>query len=177
MPSLRYPRGSEWRKWDLHVHTPFSALHSGFGSDFEEYAKVLFQRAVEKGIAAIGVTDYFSIEGYKRLRAVLNDQVRLEALIGADVAIKAREILLLPNIEFRTSVIIVRSSGQDSRVNFHVMFSDDVEPDVIEEHFLRELKFTAESNPDSPDERWSMTLANLESLGKKLKVIAAKLIL
>jgi hypothetical protein len=34
-----FPRGSEWRRWDLHVHTPFSALNNGFGDDFEAYAK------------------------------------------------------------------------------------------------------------------------------------------
>ena len=90
-------------------------------------------------------------------------------LVGAEVATTARQILLLPIIEFRTSVIIARPDGHDSRVNFHVIFSDDVTPDVIEDHFLRELKFTAESNPNSPDERWSLTSANLESLGKKLK--------
>ncbi len=65
MSNPRYPRGSEWRRWDLQVHTPFSALNNGFGSNFDQYAKLLLERAVEKGIAAIGVTDYFSIEAYK----------------------------------------------------------------------------------------------------------------
>ena len=164
MSSPKYPLGSEWRKWDLQIHTPYSALNNGFGSDFKMYAKTLFERAVERGIAAIGVTDYFSIDGYKQLRALVNDVAQLEALVGVEVATKARQILLLPNIEFRTSVLV-----NDSRVNFHVIFSDDIAPEVIEEHFLRELKFTAESDPDSPDERWSLTPANLESLGKKLK--------
>lgn len=169
MDSPKYPRGSEWRKWDLQVHTPYSALNNGFGDDFDAYAKVLFEQAVKKKIAAIGVTDYFSIEGYRRLKALVEDAARLQALVGADVADEAHEILLLPNIEFRTSVIIARQNGESSRVNFHVIFSDSIDPDAIEEHFLRELKFTAESNPDSQDERWSVTVPNLESLGKRLK--------
>ena len=169
MSTPKYPRGSEWRRWDLEVHTPFSALNNGFGGDFDAYAKTLLECAVEKKIAAIGVTDYFSIEGYKRLKALLDDKTRLDTLVGTDVAAKAQAILLLPNIEFRTSVIITRLNGQDSRVNFHVIFSDEIDPDVIEEHFLRELKFTAESNPNSLDERWSLTLVNLEDLGKRLK--------
>lgn len=169
MDSPKYPRGSLWRKWDLQVHTPFSALNNGFGNDFDAYAKALFEQAVKKEIAAIGVTDYFSIEGYKQLKALVADAARLDALVGVEVANKAREILLLPNIEFRTSVIIARHEGETSRVNFHVLFADGVEPDVIEEHFLRELRFTAESNPDSQDERWSVTNANLENLGRTLK--------
>src|ERR1039458_9904829 len=103
MANPRYPRGSEWRRWDLHVHTPFSALNNGFGTDFDQYAKLLLERAVEKDIAAIGVTDYFLIEGYKRLITLVSDGARLEALVGAEVAAKAQQILLLPNIELRAS--------------------------------------------------------------------------
>jgi ABC-type lipoprotein export system ATPase subunit len=169
MDRPKNPRGSEWRKWDLHVHTPFSALNNGFGDDFDTYAKVLLGRAIETGTAAIGMTDYFSIEGFKRLKSLINDSGQMETLLTPEVAARARGILILPNIEFRTSVIIARPNGEDSRVNFHVIFSDDIDPQIIEEDFLRDLKFTAESNPDSPDERWSLTLANLAVLGKKLK--------
>lgn len=169
MSSPKYPRGSEWRKWDLQVHTPFSALSNGFGDDFDQYAKILLQKAVEQNIAAIGVTDYFSIEGYKRLRKLVSENDELEKLVGTEVAKRAQDILLLPNIELRTSVIITRPNGKDSRVNFHLIFCDDIEPSAIEDHFLREIKFTAESNPGHPDERWSLSFTNLENLGKKLK--------
>jgi tRNA U34 5-methylaminomethyl-2-thiouridine-forming methyltransferase MnmC len=114
-------------------------------------------------------TDYFSIEGFKLLKALRADRSRLEALLGADAAAKAQAILLLPNIEFRTATIITRPNGQESRVGFHVVFSDDVDPAVIEEDFLRELRFTAESDPNSQDEQWSVTRKNLEQLGRRLK--------
>ena len=57
------------------------------------------------------------------------------------------------------------------RANFHVIFSkcETSTRTAIEEHFLRELKFTAEASPGDPDERWSLTLGNLEDLGQKLK--------
>jgi predicted ATPase len=169
MSESKYPRGSEWRKWDLQVHTPFSALNNGFGSNSEEYTKILFRRALEKNIVAIGVTDYFSIEGYKKLKELQGNHGKLQSVIGEELATQAQHILLLPNIELRTSVIIKRPDGTDSRVNFHVIFSDEVEIDAIEEHFFRELKFTAQANPGNPDERWSLTLENLQALGKKLK--------
>ncbi len=169
MTSTRFPTGSEWRKWDLQVHTPYSALNNGFGSDFRIYGKTIFERAIAKEIAAIGVTDYFSIEGYKKLKDLRNNRSELLYLLGTSVAAKAHEILLLPNIEFRTSVIIARPGGKTSRVNLHVLFSEDIDPEDIEEHFLREIKFTAESNPGNTDERWSVTLNNLENLGRRLK--------
>ncbi len=57
--TIRYPRGSEWRRWDLHLHTPSSALNNGFGDDFDSYARQLLERAVAEEIAVVGVTDYF----------------------------------------------------------------------------------------------------------------------
>lgn len=168
MNPKNFPRGSEWRKWDLQVHTPFSALNNGFGSDFEAYAKSIIEKASADNIAAIGVTDYFSIEGYSMLRKLLSDEARLNAL-GTNLADQAKQILFIPNIEFRTSIIVRDLKGADSRVNFHVLFSDDVTVEDIDEHFLRELKFTAEANPDGRDEKWPVTIRNLEALGKRLK--------
>jgi energy-coupling factor transporter ATP-binding protein EcfA2 len=169
MPDIKYPRGSEWRKWDLQVHTPYSALNNGFGDDFDAYARIMITRAVERRISAIGVTDYFVIEGYKRLINLLADNSRLVALVGPEIAGAAAQILLLPNIELRASVIVRNPDGEDRRVNFHVLFSNEIEPEEIEEHFLRELKFTAEARPAASDDQWSLTVANLQALGAKLK--------
>lgn len=174
MSPLAYPRGSEWRKWDLQVHTPFSALNNGFGSDFPAYAKQLIERACKEGIAVVGVTDYFTIQGYTALKALLADDTALKALVGDELAEQAAEILFLPNIELRLSTIVRDLKGADSRVNFHVFFSDSVSPAQIEEHFLRELKFTVEANAGSEDERWALNFQNLTELGKRLKAQHSK---
>lgn len=163
------PRGSIWRIWDLHVHTPFSALNNGFPVEFDEYATTLLQRAVAMQVAAIGITDYFTAEGYKKLREILEDETRLTTLCGAEVADAARRILFIPNIELRTSTIVRSPDGNDRRVNFHVLFSDEVTPEQIEEDFLREVKFTAEGSPSGTDEEWSLTIRNLQVLGQRLK--------
>jgi len=65
-------RGSEWHKWDLHIHSPLSALNNQFpmlsdGSpDWDRYIAALAQLTDIPGIA---ITDYFSIDGYKTVRA------------------------------------------------------------------------------------------------------------
>jgi len=56
-------RGSEWRRWDLHVHTPESDLANHYG-DWSAYIDAL--EAKGAGVSVIGITDYSSIEGYKR---------------------------------------------------------------------------------------------------------------
>jgi ABC-type lipoprotein export system ATPase subunit len=164
-----FPRGSEWRKWDLQVHTPFSVLNNGFGTDFDLYAKELFERAIANDIHAIGVTDYFSVEGYRALKLLVADGPRLEAVLGPDAAAKARRILLIPNIELRTTPLVTRRDGTSSRVNFHVLFSEELDVDRIDEDFLRVLRFTAEGAPGREDEFHALTRANLEDLGRRLK--------
>ena len=64
-----YSKGSEWRKWDLHVHTPFSVLCNNFAGNTFEKKWRNYIAALEKikDIAVLGVTDYFSIEGYKKI--------------------------------------------------------------------------------------------------------------
>ena len=135
-----FPRGSEWRKWDLQVHTPFSELSNGFGTDFDAYATALFESAIANEIQAIGVTDYFSVEGYRQLKSLVADGRRLDALLGPEAAAKAGLILLIPNIELRTTPLITRAGGPDGRVNLHVLFSEDIDVENIEENFLQVLR-------------------------------------
>ncbi|HEY8304766.1 MAG TPA: hypothetical protein VIG42_09300 [Solirubrobacteraceae bacterium] len=165
---IEFPRGSEWRRWDLQVHTPLSALNNGFGQDFDAYAKTLFERAVVEKIAVIGVTDYFTVDGYKRLRSLQEDSKRLADLLGEELAESARRIRLLANIEFRLDTL-VRVGEQDSRINAHVIFSDDVDPRDIEENFLHRLLFVSDSEPADRDAAKPLTIANLEAFGARLK--------
>ncbi len=163
------PRGSMWRIWDLHIHTPCSALNNGFTTDFDEYAAALLKCVVGKQIAAVGITDYFTADGYRKLREILDDDARLTALCGAEAVDAIGRILFIPNIELRTSTIVRSPDGRDRRVNFHVLFSNEITPEQIEEDFLRDIKFTAESTPGGTDETWPLTIRNLGALGQRLK--------
>jgi len=53
---------------------------------------------------------------------------------------KIKKILVLPNIEFRLNKLI----NEENRVNYHVIFSDKVSINDIEENFLHELEFVYE---------------------------------
>ncbi len=58
-----YKRGSEWRKWDLHVHTPGTA-HEDQYTSWDEFLDAL---KAEKEVAVLGVTDYLSVTNYEHL--------------------------------------------------------------------------------------------------------------
>ena len=86
-----WPRGSEWRRWDLHIHTPESRLGDSFvGTSWEDYLTALEQAAAASKISVIGVTDYMTIDGYEKLYVEKSDNSRLSTVD-----------LLIPNIEFR----------------------------------------------------------------------------
>ena len=159
-------KGSIWRKWDLHIHTPYSFLNNGFGSDFDLYVKNLFKKAISKNIAAIGITDYFTIDGYKNIiENYLNKPDKLNELF-TDVEIEnIKKILILPNIEFRLHDLV---NGR--RINFHVIFSNEVSIQDIEEHFLHDLDFVHESQPFDKDNTRKLKKSNLIELGKRLKL-------
>jgi len=160
----RFKTGSEWRLWDLQIHTPFSHLSNGFGNDWDNYVKELFKRAIANNVSVIGITDYFTIEGYKKLKTdYLEKEKKLKDLFTADEIDKIKTILVLPNIEFRLNKLV-----GTNRINFHVLLSDDISFTDIEENFLHEIDFIYEAAPQSEDEKRKLKTNNLEQLGKKL---------
>ena len=119
--------GSIWRKWDLQVHTPESVFNNQFphnanGPDWEAYLSAI---EALTDISVLGFTDYFAIDGYKRLRE-FRQQGRMSNIS-----------LLLPNVELRLDVLIPTVSAEDGgkvrKVNAHVIFSDEVDPQDIED--------------------------------------------
>lgn len=163
---MNYPKGSEWRKWDLHIHTPYSYLNNQFGDNFDVYVKALFLNAITHQIAVIGITDYFSIEGYKKIKnEYLANNEKLKSLFTEEQIKQIQTIKILPNIEFRLNKII-----GTNRVNFHVIFAESEKVSItdIEENFLHELEFIYEGNPQGIDEKWKLKIQNIKDLGKKL---------
>ena len=160
-----YSRGSEWRRWELHAHTPYSYLNNGFGTNWDTYVKELFSRAIRHNIAAIGLTDYFTIEGYKKVKTeYLDNPAKLEELFTREEIKQIQQILVVPNIEFRLDLLV-----NDNRVNFHVIFSNEVALEDIEDNFLHELNFLYEGSPNSEDETRKLKQSRLEELGRELK--------
>ena len=121
--SSKFCRGSEWRKWDLHVHTPESVLNNQFGNDWDLYVKKLFNSAIINNVHVIGITDYFSIEGYKKIvTEYINNDEKLLKLFSEEISAdknyinKIKSIRLLPNIEFRVDKIVAsKKDGEKPR--------------------------------------------------------------
>ena len=149
--------GSQWKKWDLHIHTPDSFVNNfTFENENEKqkYHNKIWDKYIDKleaikDISVIGITDYFSLSGYKKI---------LEHRQAG--RLKNFE-LILPNIEFRLDVL----AGKDNkRLNYHVIFSEKLEPSIIEREFLQEIHIKA---PNS--EKRILSLESIEDIGEKIK--------
>ncbi|MGI9071245.1 MAG: TrlF family AAA-like ATPase [Bryobacteraceae bacterium] len=118
------PRGSLWRKWDLHVHTPESLVHQYDGVDpWPQFLTEIESLPAE--FKVIGINDYIFLDGYRRILA--ENAGRLQNID-----------LFLPVIELRLDKF-GGSSHYLRRVNYHILFSDELSPDVIEQQFLNAL--------------------------------------
>ncbi len=163
--------GSTWGKWDFHVHTPYSILNNQFGfnpfdpednyheKDFDQYVIALFTKAIENNIVAIGITDYFMIEGYKRIKEkYLNCPEKLEECFTDEtIRNKVKDIYVFPNIEFRIENFVGKNAHS---VNYHVIFSGDLSTQIIEENFLHSLQFSFGDGSSRP-----LTLNNIRIFG------------
>lgn len=154
MSAQPYPRGSDWRRWDLHVHTPES-----FENDFGGWDRYVPALESIEGVSVLGVTDYFFIDGYRKILELRRDG-------------KLRNFdLVLPNIELRLGTFVPKRSdgSQLRRLNFHVLFSNELSPDVIEQQFLHDLHFEIEGSTESDRGKRNLTRAAVEEAGALVK--------
>ena len=155
------PLGSNWHRWDLHVHTPDSLVHNFPGPD----PWALFfdgLRALPPDIKVIGINDYLFISGYKR-------------------ALAEKQKGNLPNIELLLPVVELRLDtfcGSESalkKVNFHIIFSDEITSELIENQFMPSLvqSYSVSNDYDAvvKDSEWQAipTPASLAQLGKLVR--------
>ncbi len=141
------------------MHTPESLINHFEGTTQDEKWES-FIKDIEKlpsEFKVIGINDYLFLDGYKR---VLNYKKngRLENIE-----------LILPVLEFR----IEKFAGHKDfkRVNFHVVFSDELKPEILEAQFLNGLQGKYKLEPGLDGIIWNgiITRDSLADLGRAIK--------
>ena len=148
-------RGSEWRRWDLHVHTPKSIVQE-YGGDnedaWEEYITAL--EALPSDVKVLGINDYIFVDGYEKVL----DFKSKGRLPNID--------LILPVIELRVDKFV--GNADLNRINYHVIFSDTVPVATIKSQFIASLSSSAMLDPDVENVTWNGVVdeQSLTDLGK-----------
>ncbi|MFD2532536.1 hypothetical protein [Gracilimonas halophila] len=151
------PRGSVWRKWDLHVHTPASIVHH-FGNQEDVWEKFLKDlESLPSEFKVLGINDYMFLDGYERLLREKRENYRLENID-----------LLLPVIEFRIEKFAGVDFGSFKRMNLHVIFSEEVSVENIKSQFLNTLDQSYVLN-DGQEWNRAITKESISDLGRSIK--------
>ena len=118
--------GSIWRRWDLHIHSPSTVFNNQFegANEIEKWEKYTKEIDALKGFSVLGITDYFSIKGYKKMLELKSD--------GHFTNID----LILPNVELR----IIPVTGDSKAINLHIIFSPTI-VDELDSLFFNNLEF------------------------------------
>ena len=148
-----FPRGSEWRQWDLHIHTPAS-FHWNDGKRFSEMTNEEEKAAVDKMIMAMNeaepavfaIMDYWSFDGWFALKRRLSEH-------GSPKLNKQ----VFPGIELRLA------APTNCRLNAHVIFSNEIDDQVLND-FKSALRLEIVSRPLSNPAL--IELARTVTLGK-----------
>ncbi|NTE90099.1 TrlF family AAA-like ATPase [Agrobacterium rubi] len=139
-------RGSQWLRWEPHIHAPGTIFNDQFGKDsLDAYLTALEE--VTPTLSAIGITDYYGIDTYDKVRAKKQEG----RLPGCH--------LLFPNIEMRLAIGTVRGNF----VNIHLLI-DPSDSDHVEQisNLLGRLTFRVD------DQDYGCTAAQLIRLGRHL---------
>jgi hypothetical protein len=155
----RFLRGSEWRKWDLHFHTKGTNKNDQFVSpDFDSFSTILFKKAIANNISAFGITDYFSIDNYKKTIAFV-DQIDNNSSFNQKEREIIKDIFILPNVELR--MLPVTDYGR--LINIHCIFNPLFLPS-IENDFFSSIEYSAGSGT-----KFKMNKQGIIDLGKSLE--------
>jgi len=102
-----YPKGAEWRKWDLHFHTPSSYDYDDKSVTNDDLLKTLS----ENGVAVVAITDHHKMD-VKRIRELQEK--------GSE-----KGITVLPGIEFLSD-----ARGSEP-IHFIGIFSENCKLDFV----------------------------------------------
>lgn len=122
--------GSSWKRWDLHVHTPCSIYQNYGGDTPENWDKfILDLESLDTDIKVLGINDYLFIDGFKKVKQ-FKERGRLKNIET-----------IFPVIELRISKFGNLSSNDPfSRINLHVIFEENTNPDIIKSQFLNAIQ-------------------------------------
>jgi len=146
--TMNSPRGSIWRKWDLHIHTPASYDWDGSCKDG---AAEIIKTAITENISVIAVTDHHTIKG-------------IDEIIKAA---KGKDITILPGVELRTD-------KGNKGIHIIGVFNSTTAPKTIYDKLLCPLNFSEKDITEKGDKE---IYCNFEDAAQKIHELGGLVLL
>ncbi|MBD5439280.1 MAG: hypothetical protein HDR37_12100 [Treponema sp.] len=137
-----FSRGSEWRKWDLHLHTA-SSYDAYKGNDADD---ILCKQIEENNISVVAITDHFVI-----------DKSRIENLKN-----KVQNTVFFPGVELRTD---------KGSCNIHIilLFAPEIDLKNLEEDFNAFKRSKAKNQENDETIYWDFS--DIKEFAKEHKAL------
>lgn len=149
--------GSDWLRWDLHVHAPGTKLNNNFSARWNEFLSTL----ATSNISGFGITDYFSLDCYEEVINRINGDQRFETKV------------FFPVVEFRLREQL-NTAGEN--INLHILFNNSPETLIKAKRLLSNLETSIVSQPVNKKcsellsgEDFSSATVKLDDVVEKLK--------
>lgn len=117
---LKNKKGSQWRKWDLHLHTCYSWLNNEFSNkeNGEKDEEMFIEKIVNSDVEAIGLTNYFNFnEKDYQLKEKLENN----------------GIITFLNLELRLKNV----NKEGDLFDYHIIFSNELDNKVIKNFLVK----------------------------------------
>ncbi|MBI2035014.1 MAG: hypothetical protein HYT11_04745, partial [Candidatus Levybacteria bacterium] len=146
--SSKYPRGSEWEKVDLHLHTP--ASYDWDNNCKDGYEGVL-NKAISERLSLIVISDHHSIKGIEEINKFA----------------KGKNISVLPGVELRTD-------KGNKAIHIIGIFNKSLTPKMIYDKLLCPLNFSENDIKTKGDEQ---VYCNFEDACEKIHQLGGLVLL
>ncbi|MEP6468188.1 MAG: TrlF family AAA-like ATPase [Chloroflexota bacterium] len=103
----KWTRGSEWLRWDPHIHAPGTLMNDQYAGDWTGYFNAI--ASADPAPVALGITDYFTLAGYREFRN--------QRPPGSLPAVQ----MVFPNVELR----LTTETRRGHAINLHLLVSPD----------------------------------------------------
>lgn len=130
----QFNKGSEWRKWDLHIHTPYSICQNyGGEQQWDKFIDAL--ERLPSDVKVIGINDYYFIDGFEKVM----DYKHKGRLANIEK--------IFPVIEFRVDTFGSGNENKLQKINLHVIFDINdsnykEEIQLIRREFIEQIHIT-----------------------------------
>lgn len=152
--------GSMWKKWDLHIHTPYSKVKDYLNADWDLFFLNLAKITKQKNISVIGINDYWILDGYYKVRDAWEQKTEFtdpnDPTSNSTYNLSHIE-QIFPMVEYRINTYV----ASNKKLNIHYLFDPKLSIDELK-NIISKMYITC--NINRQNEKKNGTYENIKDI-------------